>query len=115
MTVLILVPLCSLLPGLAEVQRASLAAHAAAREAARVATTSGAVGTPAGFQAARDVVAGHGFDPSAAVIDVTGTPAPDEIIATEVRIRVALVGWVNAPTVTVTARSNGRVDPYGSR
>ncbi len=115
-TILVLVPLCSLLPGLAQVQRASLAAHAAAREAARVASSTDPAGASgAALAAARDVVAGHGFGPEVSEVAVSGVPEPDGVVTSEVRIRVALIGWANAPTVTVTGRGNGRVDPFGSR
>jgi Flp pilus assembly protein TadG len=105
----VLLPLLEVLVGLGEVQRASLATSAAAREAVR------AFARPAAARAVAEVVSGHGLDPGAASISVEGDLTRGAMVRVSVAYPVPLVGWpLQRPTITVTGRSNGRVDPYRS-
>jgi len=113
----LLVPLLSLLTGLARVQQASQAVSMAAREGVRAATTAPRLSDWEGSAraAVREVLASQGFraEPVVELDSPDGPVGRGRFVTVSVSIDVDVVGPpVDAVDVRMTGSANGRVDPF---
>lgn len=123
LAVVVMVPLCSLVVGVFEVQRAAFGATAATREAARVfvRAPSSAVGEQRAAEAAGVTLLDHGIelDPNELSISCSATPCltPGESVRVTYRTRVSLPflpGFLagDLASIPITATHTQVVDQY---